>query len=745
MESSALELIDGRADDGQGMNLREYLQVFVRYRYSIVGIVIIAAIIGTMSALSAPPVYRGETRLLSQASAAGAVTGSPQFDPMPLHWLYFETQRNIIRSRSIAERVVDQLGLAEPVPQVPGRPNLDTPPEHPLKTQLKVIGDQFPDWRSWIPQEWRTPPPPPALPQDRRNAQIDRVKYGVLIEGGEQSEVLVIAFESADPKEAAQIANAIAGAYIDFGLQSRSRNVQQTSGWLSARLDEMRAAVSTSEQILREFQAREGMVNTQSQDNLTAARLSSLTAEQIRLGSQRTEAEARYNALRQAARRGAGDDALVALIGSDGVQQGNTRVQDVKRRVSELTERYGEKHPRMIAARAELTQASSVLSTQIAKAIDAARKEFDVARAQDTKVRSLIDGQQTQMRQRSGKAFQLSQLEREVETNRERYEVFLERYREADIQDTNNVSRVRVLDRATIPRSPFKPDRRQIVLTAVLIGLAVGVLLALLRNQLDNTFKTRDDVERELGLPVLGVVPKRTGNAARRAALTAAEEPQGPFAESINDIRTAITLAQVDDPPQVILLTSTTAGEGKTTLACNLAIAFAQRGRTLLLEADLRQGHLPEMLMLEDGPGLTDFVTGTCSLQDALLQLEDIPNLFLMQGGTAPPNAIEILSSHKFTLGLHNLRKAFDYIIIDCSPVSPVSDAIVLGHQADAVLMTVQCERTSHSAAQDALKRLLAARIRPLCVVLQQADLRRMRGYTSYYGGYGNYYTTNRA
>ena len=115
-----------------------------------------------------------------------------------------------------------------------------------------------------------------------------------------------------------------------------------------------------------------------------------------------------------------------------------------------------------------------------------------------------------------------------------------------------------------------------------------------------------------------------------------------------------------------------------------------------------------------------------------------------MHGGTPPPNAIEILSSHKFTLGLHNLRKAFDYIIIDSSPVMPVSDALVLGHQADAVLMTVQCERTSHAVAQAALKRLLAARIRPIGVVLQQADLRRLRGYGAYYGGYSNYYTTTR-
>ena len=149
--------------------------------------------------------------------------------------------------------------------------------------------------------------------------------------------------------------------------------------------------------------------------------------------------------------------------------------------------------------------------------------------------------------------------------------------------------------------------------------------------------------------------------------------------------------------------------------------------------------------MVEDGLGLTEFVAGDCTLQDALLQLDEVPNLFFMQGGKSPPNPIDVLSSHKFNLGLHNLRKAFDYIVIDSAPIMPVSDSVVLGQQADAVLLVIQSERTSHSAAQDALKRLNAARITPIGAVLQQADVKRIAGYGNYYGGYTNYYTPNRA
>jgi polysaccharide biosynthesis transport protein len=737
--------IDPRiGDESEGMGLAEYWHVVLRYKLSILGIVVIAGIIGTMSAMSAPPVYRAEGRLLAQLSVSNMSGGMSQFDPIPIHWLYFETQRDILGSRAVAEKVVDRLGLAEPSPKKSSKPGLDTPPEHPLKTQLKALRDTLPNWRDWIPPEWRTPPPPPLMPKERRDSQIDRIQNGVVIGGGEQSEVLVVGFESSDPEEAARIANAVADAYIEFGLQSRSRNVRQTSGWLTDRIDEMRKQLGDSEQDLRSFQAQEGMVDTQSQGSLTAARLGSLTSEQIRLSSIRSQAEERYNQIRKALSSGAPTESLVALFSSNVLFEMSGNRSDAQRLVSELSERYGERHPKMIAARADLTQVTRLIENQIRKGFDAVRKDFEVARAADNKVRNLIDTQQEQMRARSGKAFTLSQLEREVESNRKIFESFIARSRETDVQDSNNISRVRVIDRAQVPRTPFKPNRRRMVMTAVFAGFAIGILLALIRNHLDSTFKTREDVERKLGLPVVAVMPKRKGRLAKRAALVAAEEPQGAFAESINDVRTAVMLSQVDDPPKVILLTSTVAGEGKTTLASNLAIAFSQRGRTLLLEADLRRGHLPEVLMVDDGLGLTDFVTGNCSLQDALLQLPDIPNLFLMQGGTPPPNAIEIISSHKFTLGLHNLRKAFDYIIIDCAPVMPVSDSIVLGHQSDVVLMVVQSERTSHSAVKDALKRLQAARIRPAGVVLQQADLRRLGGYGQYYGGYSSYYTQNR-
>lgn len=189
----------------------------------------------------------------------------------------------------------------------------------------------------------------------------------------------------------------------------------------------------------------------------------------------------------------------------------------------------------------------------------------------------------------------------------------------------------------------------------------------------------------------------------------------------------------VDNPVHTVLITSSVAGEGKTTLASNLALSFAQRGRTLLLECDLRRGKLVDAMKLTAGPGLTDVVMGDAPLRDAVRADSNAPNLFVLGAGTAPPNPLEILSSERFAVAFENMRGSFDHIILDGPPLLPVSDSVVLASQVDAVVLCIQTDRIVYDAARDALKRLHGARVQPIGVVLQQVDLQRLRRYAGRY------------
>ena len=392
----------------------------------------------------------------------------------------------------------------------------------------------------------------------------------------------------------------------------------------------------------------------------------------------------------------------------------------------------------MRAALSDLRQAESRLRTEVEKAANTVRKEFEVARAQERELKNIIEAQQAEMRTLSGKAFTLAKLEREVEANRKLYESFVTRYKEADIADKYDVSNVRVIDEAKVPTGPFKPDRQRMIFVSVLIGLLFGVFLAIIRARLDDTVKVREDVENRLGLPLLGMlqkvkVSKRKGQTVDQYVLT---DPRTPFSEAVNDIRTAILYSDVDNPPHVVLLTSSIAQEGKTALACNLALSFRKRGRTLLLDGDLRKGRLSKVFGVKaDRPGITDVVMGECTLKEAILAHPKAEDMYLLCGGTVPPNPLEIVSSKKFAHAIEELRKRFDYIIIDGAPVLPVSDSVVLGHLVDAVVFTVQSQQTTFKAVEESLRRLAAGRIRPAGVVLQQVDLVALESYSSGYRG----------
>jgi polysaccharide biosynthesis transport protein len=725
-----------------GLPITSYWRIVKRYRWSIAAITIVTAMIGTLNALSATSIYRAHARMLVKFDQP-YISSLQQFESTPMHWLYFETQSDIIKSRAVAERVVEYLESEKYLSPEP--PQGEQGEKRAFSTMLRRwIGEV----KSWLPEEMRPPQRDPVSAEERRAALVNSVLGGVSISGGKESEVLVVSYVSENPRYAAATANAFAEAYIAFGLESRLSNVQQATSWLGLRIEELRNKVQESEKALREFQAREDLVDTINREKLIAAKLGSLTSELIKAQARHNEAKSRYDQISSILKKGAGYDSVATVLNSTTVMEAVSTKNKLERQVSELSERYGDKHPKMISARADLRDADRRLKAEVDKALSNVRKEYELAAAQDREFRAMIALQQNEMREVGGKAFQMNQLEREVETNRQLYETFLARFKEADVADEYDVPNARIIDRAIAPTTPFKPNRKRIVLIAIVIGLAIGIALAFLRDYLDSTFKTKEDVENRLGLPVIGLLPMvksglMTKTAIERIVLT---DPRSPFSEAINDIRTGILFSHIDQPPKVILVTSAIPGEGKTTLASNLALAFSLRGRTLLVDADLRKGRLQELTHLEETPGITDMLAGACAPGEAVVADGEADNLFLLTTGVMPPNPLEVISSKRFSDCIDGFRNAFDFVVIDGTPLLPISDSVVLGKLVDAVILTLKTDKTTSDMAQEALRRMQTARIKPVGVVMQQVDMRKMRSYGKRYAGsYDGYYGYHRS
>ncbi|MFT5391703.1 MAG: succinoglycan biosynthesis transport protein ExoP, partial [Gammaproteobacteria bacterium] len=302
--------------------------------------------------------------------------------------------------------------------------------------------------------------------------------------------------------------------------------------------------------------------------------------------------------------------------------------------------------------------------------------------------------------------------------------------------DGSTVPNVRVIDRAEVPSAPYKPNKRRMIIVAGLVGLFVGIGLAFFRERLDNTFRTPATMEEKLGISSLGVVPLITNeHVPEREVL---ENPRSLFTENINHIRTGLLFSNIDNPPQMIAITSASSSEGKTTLSANLAAAFAQLDRTLLIEVDLRKPVLARRLGIASVPGITDLVAGQVEREQCLHQVSEKSPLFVISCGAMLPNPLEFLSSARFAETLAELREHFTYIVLDGPPALAVSDAAVIGHLADAVILAVKAESTTHKMSQEAVSRLNRATVRITGGVLCQADIERM---AEYGGGY--YYADN--
>jgi capsular exopolysaccharide synthesis family protein len=725
------------------LDIVAYWRMAMRQKKGILGITFISVIIGVLSAFSFTPIYKAETALQINPLQPDIGLGGQRVDT-PLISLFYETQHEIILSRTVAELVVKKLELVSWRQRSLDIASGDTSDDNKkssdmLSEALWAIKARL-NWNTWLPENWRPKPDATAL----HDQLIDEIKNGLKVSQAKQSEIVKVSYQSPDPKLAAAVANAVAEAYIEFGLTSRLSGVKNNASWLNTQLDELRSKVKESEAALQAYQRKLGIVDTANQQRLESERLSSLTAELIKVQTTRIEAQIRSNQARSLKGHAVADaKSLGDVLNSPSVRNLSKEENDLARKMQELSERYGDKHPKMISARSDLREARRSLQKEVDKIVDSIRKEYNFAVTQEQEIRSLIEAQKKEISDLADASFELALLEREVENNRKLYESFLDKFKEANLAEEYDASNVRVVDPATVPSKPFKPNKPRMIVITGILGLIFGILVALLRERLDNTFKTTDHIEDELGIPSLGIVPmvhrgEKTGALERQVM----DNPHSSFAEHINYIRSSLLFSKIDQPPKTILITSATSDEGKTILSINLAAAFSQLDRTLLLDVDLRKSNITTLLGMEAQPGITEVITSQIRLNEAVIRLGSEEGLFVLPRGSAPHNPLQLLSSPNFHSLLDKLKKNFAHIVMDAPPVLAVSDATALGHLADSVILAIKAESTTHEMLSEAQSRLRKSGIQATGAVLCQTDTRRMADYVKYYdANYAKYYT----
>ena len=382
--------------------------------------------------------------------------------------------------------------------------------------------------------------------------------------------------------------------------------------------------------------------------------------------------------------------------------------------------------------------------------VQAEEAEFREVADTERQLGALIAGAKRESFELNRRQIDFSKLKREQDNNQRLYDIVLARLKDTELfghQANNNVS---VLDAALVNRSPVKPNRKTVVVIAVIIGLIGGLGLALFFEYLDNTVKTHDDIEKFLGVSFLGLVPSireqgqenlTKAESGRNRDLHSHRRPKSSVAECVRSIRTNLLFMTPDTHLKRLLITSAGPQEGKTTVATNIAITMAQSGsRTLLVDTDMRRPRIHRAFGIVNDSGMSSLIVGQAKPEDVIRETI-VPNLYLLPCGPVPPNPAELLHTQRFKQIVQELDGMFDRVIFDSPPVGAVADALILSGDVDGVVIVVKAGRTVREVALRTKMSLDDVNARIFGVVMNDVDLeRRGYGYYYYYQRYGYYY-----
>jgi len=425
---------------------------------------------------------------------------------------------------------------------------------------------------------------------------------------------------------------------------------------------------------------------------------------------------------------------------------------DLSIQYTDAVNQYGPNYPKVQRLQAQMKNLDAQMAQQRKGIIEQLESDYREAKQHEDLLSRALDQQKTEVNSMSEKMIQYNVLKREAEANKALYDSLETKLKEAQISSGLKSSNIRVVDPAMVPSTPARPAKTRNIALGFLVGLVGGIGLALLREYLDNTVKTPDDIETLARLPSLAVVPvfgeggitvTRTGflkgassnGHDKRTELVAQHFPKSQISEAFRALRTALLLSRPDHPPQVILVTSALPREGKTMTAANLAVTLAQLGdKTALVDADLRKPGVRRLLNMEPGKyaGLSSYLAGVSTLDQISLPHPAIPNLVAILPGPAPPNPADLLSSHKLSDAIAELRTKFKFIVIDSPPCMAATDAVILSVQVDGVLLVVRSGETPKEAFTRTRDLLTSVKSHLLGVVLNAVDVSAPDYYYSY-------------
>lgn len=728
---------DGDSGQGEGKHLRDYVRAIYKRRWIATAVFVVVSGLGILQGFLAVPVYESTAQLLIDLENPSVVDFKDVVQSgNDFNMDYYPTQYRILQSRSLARRAIETHNLAK---------YLEAPPKETwsLRSMLGSARSSVIAWvkKPFVSDESAVPVEPKAPDETVRQANlIDSFLSGLTIAPIRNSRLVEIKYRSTDPGTAAAMVNALAEAYIRQNAEFRSGTTRDAQTWLAERLDEQRKKVEASEQALQTYRESHETVPSENGQNIVVQRLANMNDAVTNARTERIQKEALYRQLAGLQENQAALDTFPAILANSFIQQQKVQLAELQREQAQLSERLGDKHPEMVKVMSAIATAQDKLRVEITKVTESVRNEYLAAEAQEKSLSAALEGQKGEAMTMNRAGIEYGVLTREAESNRQIYQTLLQRANETGITGELKTNNVRLIDAAEVPRSAIA-GRSTSILTSLAIGLVIACGFVFFLDYLDDRIKNPDDIQSQLGLPFVGMVPSAK-TRGYESKLFIGDGAPGPFAEAFRAVRTSVLFSVSTTDQRSVVVTSTAPGEGKTVVSLNLAITLAQAGqRVLLLDADMRRPQVHERFGMAREPGLSNLIAGSVEPVD-VIRASSTDGLFVVTAGALPPNPAELLSSKRFAAFLEQAQRDYDWVVLDTPPLMAVTDAAVVANLARNVLFVIAADKTPKEAARMALHHLGSSNAHIIGAVLNRVNIERDYYYYSKYyrRDYGNYY-----
>lgn len=713
-----------RLDDA--FNLRDLLRIFLKRKWTILVIFAVFAVFSVVRTYLAPPVYRASTtlqieRFIPRVFDYKDVTPLEQADE---NSDFLQTNYELLKSRTLAERAVEEIGLRKaPPPTAEGTPA--APAAAAPVTAESFLEDFFNRLR-------KGPPPVDVDPATRDdNALVGAFQSSLTVEPVRRSRLVRLHFDSTDPFFAAKAVNTLAQSFININLERRFEASSYAKTFLEEKLAQTKAKLEDSEAGLVQFSRDLEIFNVDEKQSISSQNLQEFNSALTKAEQERIRTEAIYKQAQE------NPDSLASVTENRNILQLKAAKSKLEAEYQDNLKVYKPAFPKMQQLQGQIAEIDKQLKDEYQEVRKTALASFRTARSQELMLKERLGGAKQQLLDLQSRSIRYSILKREVDTNRQLYDGLLQRLKEIGVAGGVGINNISIVDKAQVPIYPYKPDLGRNITMGLAIGLLVGLLVAWLLEHLDDSIRFADDVERETGAAVLGVVPKLKAVEAGKNAIAMGPhlDPTSAFSEAYRSVRTALQFSTASGAPRRLVVTSSSKNEGKSTTALALAINFAQMGKpVLLVDADLRNPVLHKLLQVDNARGLSNYLSGHVGVLEVVHKTQ-VPNLFVMTTGPLPPNPVELLSSMKLLAMLSQCEEHFAHVIVDGPPVLGIADSIVLSNQVDSAVFVIESGKTRKGHAKAALKRLHQAGVHPLGVILTKID-----SYHDLYGYNANYY-----